>query len=44
MAAMTMDRDQPEMARFIGSYKYDQEMSNRRDKFGGGTVSRYVLR
>ncbi|KAL4235723.1 hypothetical protein ACF0H5_004115 [Mactra antiquata] len=36
MAAMTMDRE-PEVARFIDTYKYDQEMSSRRSKFGGGT-------
>lgn len=37
-AAMAMDRE-PEVARFIDSYKYDQDMATRRDRYGGGTVS-----
>lgn len=38
MATLAMDRE-PEMARFIDTYKFDKDMSYRRDKFGGGTVS-----
>lgn len=39
MAALAFDQREPEMARFIDTYKYDQDMAVRRDKFGGGTVS-----
>lgn len=36
---MTLAVDQqPEVARFIDTYKFDQDMANKRDRFGGGTV------
>lgn len=38
MATLAMDRER-EMARFIDTYKFDQDMAYKRDKFGGGTVS-----
>ncbi|XP_052775504.1 trichohyalin-like isoform X26 [Mya arenaria] len=38
MAALAMDYSrEPEMARFIDTHKFDQDMSTKRDKFGGGT-------
>ncbi|XP_053394566.1 uncharacterized protein LOC123524695 isoform X31 [Mercenaria mercenaria] len=36
LAAMPRDRE-PEVARFIDTYKYDQDMNVKRDRFGGGT-------
>ncbi|KAH3831543.1 hypothetical protein DPMN_104813 [Dreissena polymorpha] len=38
MAALALDHGrEPEVARFIDTYKYDQEVSSKRNKFGGGT-------
>lgn len=33
---LAMDRE-PEVARFIDTYKFDQDMATKRDRFGGGT-------
>ena len=38
-AIMRAEHQDPEVARFIDSYKYDQQSAERRQKYGGGTVS-----
>ena len=39
MAAMTLEPRDPDMSHFIDQYKFERQMAERRDKFGGGTVS-----
>ena len=36
---MTLEPRDPDMSNFIDAYKFERQMAERRDKFGGGTVS-----
>ena len=44
MAAMMLEPRDPEMSHFIDQYKFERQMAERRDKFGGGTVRNVLIK